>query len=279
MLDRFLSALSLVSRIPVRLRYKFDLSRIDFYLPITGLCPAFLAFLVFTLLRPFNSVLLSIILTLIVQYLCFNLFHLDGLMDTADAFLGTADREKRLAILKDSRIGVYGFFAGLADLGLKAALLYTIFAGTRAVPVFVFAYPIFGRFSAALIPCMTKPAQPDGLGALIKNSKAWRCIAGVLAALLIWLAFVWALHILPDLGAQPGFAALPDLSAQPGFAAIIPALIFHGVSLLLICPLTAFFYARLYTQSLGGYTGDALGAAIETAELLCLLAAYSAISL
>ncbi|MDR1149108.1 MAG: adenosylcobinamide-GDP ribazoletransferase, partial [Spirochaetaceae bacterium] len=47
-------------------------------------------------------------------------------------------------------------------------------------------------------------------------------------------------------------------------------------ALLLILPpvagvINALFFARLYRNALGGYTGDTLGAAIETGELLHLL--------
>ncbi|MDR2535471.1 MAG: adenosylcobinamide-GDP ribazoletransferase, partial [Treponema sp.] len=104
MFDRFFSTLSLVCRIPFKWRFTFDPSRIDFYLPIIGLFPALLGGLTFKVcMIGAESPLIATLITLIVQYAGFNLFHLDGLMDTADAFLGPFDREKRFAILKDSR--------------------------------------------------------------------------------------------------------------------------------------------------------------------------------
>ena len=112
MLDRFLSTFSLVSRIPVRGKFVFDTSRMDFHFPLVGVFPALIQLLLFGgLSLLWDNPRLTVIIVIITQYLCFNLFHLDGLMDTADAFLGTVDREKRQAILKDSRTGVYGFFA------------------------------------------------------------------------------------------------------------------------------------------------------------------------
>jgi cobalamin synthase len=51
----------------------------------------------------------------------------------------------------------------------------------------------------------------------------------------------------------------------------LTVIVVTALSLFLI-PLVSFFYARLYRKSLGGYTGDALGAAIETAEVLYLTA-------
>jgi len=267
-IDRFLSTLSVVSRIPIKLRFKFDPSRMDFYLPITGIFPALLGLLLYAIGSLFLNFpdALVVIFILIAQYLGFNLFHLDGLMDTADAFLGSADKEKRLLILKDSRIGVYGFFSGVTVLGLKAALLYSLFPFARNFPALVFAYPLWGRFSAALIPCMVKPLNPDSLGALAKDSRPLRCIFGMALALLLWTLPIQGLcNALPFFGI-PTTASMNEIL----FAAIITAL-----CLCVISPLVALYYARLYRNSLGGYTGDALGAAIETTEVLCGLAALA----
>jgi adenosylcobinamide-GDP ribazoletransferase len=278
MFDRFLSTLNVVSRIPIPLSFKFDSSRMDFYLPLTGICPALPGLVIFggvSLLfgNPEGTTGISAliaVLILIVQYFGFNLFHLDGLMDTADAFLGGADREKRLGILKDSRIGVYGFFAGFAALSLKAVILYNLFPFARDFPALIFAYPLWGRFSAALLPCITRPLNPSGLGALTKDARPLRCFTGMAAALLLWTLLVWALF-----NAVSRFTSPQSVIPRFTGSALLPSIITPAISLFAICPLTAFGYARLYKKSLGGYTGDALGAAIETAELMCLATALT----
>ena len=281
MFNRFLSTLSVVSRIPVKGRFNFDSSRMDFYLPITGICAALPGFLICTgaslwfnfsgEAAPAGIPALTACLILLVQYLGFNLFHLDGLMDTADAFLGAADREKRLGILKDPRVGVYGFFAGFAALGLKAVLLCALLPFARDFPALVFAYPIWGRFSAALVPCMSRPLNSGGLGALTKDARPRRCFGGMAAALLLWALIVRGLR------AAAVFAGLLSCNAPFAGSAPIPAFAAEALALPLICILTAFGYARLYRNNLGGYTGDALGAAVETAELLCMAAALAAL--
>jgi adenosylcobinamide-GDP ribazoletransferase len=268
MLDRFLSTFSLVSRIPVRLKFKFDPSWMDFCLPVVGLCPALISLLLFWGLSfLWDSPALVAIAVLAAQYLCFNLFHLDGLMDTADAFLGTVDKEKRQAILKDSRIGVYGFFAGFAALALKIALLAALHSLAFHYPAALLAYPLCGRYAASLVPCMAKPMNPGSLGAMAKDSKPLRSVSGCLLGLALWVHLAWGLLKLAALAIPPCFA--PGLFG----AAPVPALALLAASLLAIGPLTALFYARLYGKSLGGYTGDALGAAVETGEIAYLLAA------
>jgi adenosylcobinamide-GDP ribazoletransferase len=276
MLDPFLSTLSLVSRIPLKVKFTFDPSKTDFYLPLTGLFPALLGALVFSLGYLFLGDPLTVIPVLIAQYLAFNLFHLDGLLDTADAFLGTADREKRLALLKDPRIGVYGFFAGIAVLGLKCALLYRLFPQIPRFPAALLAYPLSGRLGAALIPGITKPLKTEGLGALAKNSRPWRAAAGALISLCFWTALVYGVRALY----RRWFLNSPGLFNDPAFGAGVfgppwnTPLPWALWGLPLLSPLTAWFVARGYTKRLGGYTGDALGAAVELGELLHLGGAY-----
>ena len=214
--------------------------------------------------------LIIMLIIIAVQYFCFNLFHLDGLCDTADAFLGAFDKEKRLAILKDSRIGVYGFFAGICALSFKAAFFWTVFPRITENPLFA-AWPLFGRFSAALIPCLSPPLRADGLGALAKNSRVYRCVLGLLTALAVYLA-VGAGAV--AVSARTATVASAKVSA-PFWAAPLPLLI-TAAAQTAAAFFVAVFFARLYRKRLGGYTGDTLGAAIETAELAAMPAAMLA---
>ncbi|MFP3088874.1 adenosylcobinamide-GDP ribazoletransferase [Treponema sp. TIM-1] len=254
MWNRFFSTLSLTSRIPLKVRFSFDPSRIDFYLPLIGIFPALLGALVFFLGGPG---FITVILVLLVQYLGFNLFHLDGLADTADAFLGNFDQEKRLAILKDSRMGVYGFFACFFLLTLKIYLLYRLCVWIPRFPAAILAYPFSGRLSAALIPGISKPLKPDGLGALAKNARPWRGVTGALIGLSLWAVLVYGgLKVY-------GFFNGSGVQAPP-----LSALSLFGLPLL--SPLISWALARQYQKHLGGYSGDTLGAAVELGELLHL---------
>jgi adenosylcobinamide-GDP ribazoletransferase len=113
---------------------------------------------------------------------------------------------------------------------------------------------------------MEKPSNPGGLGALGSNAKPTRAVLGAVTGLLFWIILAWALSNAVSLW-KPVFD-----TAILG-AVFLPSLLVLAVGLLVISPLAALFYARLYGKSLGGYSGDALGASIETAEILSLLAA------
>jgi adenosylcobinamide-GDP ribazoletransferase len=244
------------------MRFVWDIGRLDFHLPLVGLPAALLAFLTLAgaAAAGFDSTPAALS-CLAVQYLAFNLFHLDGLMDSADALLGHGDKEKRLAILKDSRIGVYAFFAGFVCLSFKTALIAGI---ARRMPgaeasllALLFAYPVAGRAAGALVPALIPPARPEGLGAIAAGARIHRIAAGTTVA----LATIWATTAVAGI-----VAARFDSAVFWGRAAL-------SLGLALIAAIVAAAtIAWSYRSAVGGYTGDAQGAAVELGELayLCL---------
>ncbi len=170
--------------------------------------------------------------------------HEDGLADVADGFGGGATRERKLEIMRDSRLGSYG---GLA-LGLS--LLLRVFAlaalAERSWLLAAAAMIATGAASrtAGLAPLLLlAPARVGGLGAAMPrpSSAAFRQ-AAVLAALL---------SLSPALcGAPPG----------------------NVIAAALLAGLAATLVARLADRQIGGYTGDVLGAAQQAAEIAGLLA-------
>lgn len=254
--NQMLSTLALVSRIPIPSRwYQFDASRVDVYLPLVGLIPslALAGFLQLSRLGNPEPMLFALVF-LIPYYFLFNLFHFDGLLDTADAFLGTIPKEKREAILKDPRVGVYGLWVGVVYLVTKLYFFQKIgeqgFSAEGAWGYFFFlSFPISSRTAAAVLPALFSPARKEGLGALVQGGSLWRALGGYLGAegfLLGVASILWG---------------IPTLS--------MPMLLYAG--LLLVLPFTvAGWVGHGYQKNLGGYTGDALGAAIELTELFHL---------
>jgi adenosylcobinamide-GDP ribazoletransferase len=90
--------------------------------------------------------------------------HEDGLADTADG-LGAFDREKRLAIMRDSRIGSYGVLALIIAIGTKAALLAQIAeqSGVLAGAAALIAAEGLSRLTALYPLHALSPARSDGL--------------------------------------------------------------------------------------------------------------------
>jgi adenosylcobinamide-GDP ribazoletransferase len=169
--------------------------------------------------------------------------HEDGLADVADGFGGGATRERKLDIMRDSRLGAYGACALFLALLLRAAALaaMTEQGGVLAALALISA----GAVSrvAGLAPMLTlAPARADGAGASAARPTGKALRAAIVIAALFSLA--------PALAGLPlRRIALADLAA----------------------PLAAAYVAGLARRRIGGYTGDVLGAAQQAAEVGVLL--------
>lgn len=247
---RFLTIFTLISRIPVNRRFEADFSRADFWIPALSPLASLAALAGFSAgMALTGSFLLAVLSSITSQYFLFNLFHFDGLVDSADALLPAASPERRLEILKDPRVGTYGFFCGILALGLRAGAILLLSENGILFSALVsgfLAAPLAGRLAAVLVPILAKPAKPAGLGALMSGFSLARIAAGAALAIIPVLFY--------------GFIAAGwRLSAVCLGATIIAA---AG---------SAFFVSRSYLRKVGGFTGDALGAAIEIGEVSALL--------
>lgn len=169
--------------------------------------------------------------------------HEDGLADTADGFGGGAAPERKLDIMRDSRMGSYGALALVLSMTIRAAAIAAL-NQPGVVSSAMIAAGISGRGGMLLLLLMLKPARPDGLGASLRRSRPSLVALGVgltVAASLLWLP------------------------TKPAVEALVLAL---GCTLLL---------AKLAHGQIGGYTGDVLGACEVAIECVVLTALVSAL--
>jgi adenosylcobinamide-GDP ribazoletransferase len=180
--------------------------------------------------------LLAALLTVTVWKLLSGGLHLDGLADCLDAMAGR-DREHRLAIMRDSRIGAFG------TIGLILFLMLEIVALAELSPAarwrVLLAAPAVGRAAPPLLACLLPAARADGHGAAFAAGVG-KGGAGLAAAL----------------GALVALVALGEA----------------GLAVAALGLVVAVGGARLVAGRVGGLTGDVLGAAVEGAELTALLA-------
>ena len=184
--------------------------------------------------------LLSAALLLVFWTWATGALHLDGLADSADAWVGghgaTPDltRERTLEIMKDPRCGPMGVVALVGVLLLKFATLASLPAGAL---VLLPLAPLLGRAVLTLAFLTTPYVRREGLGsALVSAPRGW-CVAVLLA-----LAIVCAVLRLP--GAWAAGAAL----------------------------LVFLLWRRACIARLGGMTGDTAGALAELTETAVLVA-------
>ncbi|ONI69901.1 adenosylcobinamide-GDP ribazoletransferase [Kribbella sp. ALI-6-A] len=207
--------------------------------------------------------------------------HLDGLADTADAFGSRRDRETKLRIMKQSDIGPFGVVAIVAVLLIDVAALTTCIQagfGWQAVLVATVASRLTLPWSCRVgVPS----ARPDGLGAMVAATvRPYAAALVTLAVLALVLALAWLTAPSPDLASSTtlkgahevsaGLTILPPVAPDDRAFALWPALIGTTLAILLTVAL-ALAATRRARTSLGGITGDTLGATVELALPLALL--------
>lgn len=176
----------------------------------------------------------SAALTLFAWVVFTRAFHLDGFMDTCDGLFGGWTPERRLEIMKDSRMGAFGVAGGILALiteysalssstNLFAAIMLATTLGRWASPLVIYAFPY---------------AREDGLGIEMKRNVSIKevIIATLIAGITAWSVSSWMGFILMLCTAVAGF-------------------------------LVAFYAMRL----LSGLTGDIYGTVTTLIEMLVLV--------
>jgi adenosylcobinamide-GDP ribazoletransferase len=190
--------------------------------------------------------LLAGVVTVLVVTLGTRALHLDGLADTVDGLGSGKDAEAALKIMKASDIGPMGVVA------LVLVLFAQVFAAAALLPrpwgwVQVVVVVIMAR-AALLFGCVkgVPAARPDGLGALVAGTVPAE------AAVVGWVV----------LG---GVATLIDqVAGQPYWLPLVVMMVVAGVVAGLV---------QVAINRFGGITGDVLGALVEVAATLLLVAA------
>lgn len=198
------------------------------------------------LLPPVPAALwVAVVLSTVFSVMLTGAFHEDGLADLADGLGGSAQRERALEIMKDSRIGSYGAIALVLVLLTKVALLALLAQGSGWLAVVaLFAAHVTSRTMPLLI-IRTLPHVGDTPQSKSKPLAESLSNAGLFAGLAWWaLAMALAWWLLPG---------------APWAPAVLGALI--GLA----------WMWRLLHRRLQGFTGDGLGTTQQVCELLFYL--------
>ncbi|ALX94624.1 adenosylcobinamide-GDP ribazoletransferase [Serratia fonticola] len=243
----FWATLQLMTRIPLPASWTQGLAMDNYQrgivgFPLIGLIVGAIGGAVFTLLAPWCGVPLAALSYVLALALVTGAFHLDGLADTCDGVFSARTREKMLEIMRDSRLGTNGGLALIFIVVTKVLVISEL--ALRGVPM-------LATLAAAGVACRSlvvlmmyrQPYAREGNG--LGNLYIGKISGG---QTLFTLALGAALVALLGHGHGQGLFAL-------------------GCALIAVLLLRAYLRRRL-----GGQTGDTLGAAIEIAELIFLLA-------
>jgi adenosylcobinamide-GDP ribazoletransferase len=170
--------------------------------------------------------------------------HLDGWADTGDAFFSYNEREKRLEILDDPRLGAFGTMGLVLLIIVKIALFNEILMrGTENIALFI-AIPFLARAAMNLYFSTVRLAKDKGIAHFFKEKIStnrligWTLVSG--AVILFAVGFV-----------------LNSL--------LIPVVIAAVLAI-------AFFMFRNWSlKHFGGVSGDLCGAFIEGMEAVLWL--------
>src|SRR5262249_5390507 len=161
--------------------------------------------------------------------------HEDGLADLVDGLGGGSDKETKLEIMRDSRLGTYGALALLVSFAAKLCALITL-SKSAVLPSLIVAHALARATLPRLAPTMPY-ARGDGLSAAGGRPTTGTAAVAALLGLVI------------------AGATLPlKEAAESVLFAVVGAI---GVAL-------------VAKRQIGGQTGDVLGAAEQVAETAVL---------
>ena len=235
----YLIALQFLTIIPLPFSVrceKEDLGRATAFFPLVGLSiGAMLAGLNWLiapwLARPLVDALLITVLAVVTGAL-----HLDGLADVCDGLAARGDRERFLAVMKDSSTGAVGAVGLALGLLLKWQALLAVPTEIKWQALLLFL--LLSRFGQVQTIVFARNARQDGLGStLIKAAGALQLLAagGITLAAAWWLMGVKGLVIL---------------------------------AVIVVCT----WLLKLWShRRLGGITGDIIGCITELNEILALI--------
>jgi len=165
--------------------------------------------------------------------------HMDGYCDTSDALASWQDKERRLEILKDPRVGAFALIRFVVYILVCFALFYELY--TREIIVGIgLLYPLSRCFT--VWSAMTMPnARKDGMLAAFAEKAGHHQAVVVLTVLSVLAAAGWV------------WATFPQ-----------------GLAGLVLCLPVTLWYRSMTMKRFGGVTGDTTGYYLQTLELTFL---------
>lgn len=168
--------------------------------------------------------------------------HLDGWMDTSDAYFSYQDKEKRLEIMKDPRAGAFAVISVIVLLSARFLFIYeSMMLDSLVLASMIGVIPFFSRMIMGILMVTGKTAKEEGMAHYFKqHTSPVYLLTYSIPYVLIAVIFLW---LLPNIA---------DLFLLFTLAAVLLNL----------------WIRRQTIKWFGGITGDTLGASVEGAETL-----------
>lgn len=184
-----------------------------------------------------NSVLYACVATVIPVIITGGI-HIDGLIDTFDAIFCYGDVDKRLEVLKDSRVGAFGVIYTIMYFILTFGVFESVFYKDVSLVLFVSVYCI-SRITSGIITVNFPQSKDSGLQKNFTEDSNVKIVNFVLVALLILFM-------------------------------IINSIKFDVLVLMSIIVFYSWLY-RFSKKLIGGLAGDLIGFSLTIFELILLV--------
>lgn len=221
------------------------------YFPAVGIIIGAIAGLVYWLAQLLWSNSIAVVLCVIGAVLLTGAFHEDGLADVADS-AGAWTTEKKLEIMRDSRIGTYGGLALILAVTLSVIALIDVSTGTGNTVSVVIATLILahtlGRWSSLVLIYTTQYARDNAANKVfVDGVNQHRLLIGSVTTLAVLMGcYFW--------------------------------LSFGAAIALLVALVCIYLSRRWFIRNIGGITGDCLGAANKLVEISVYLSVAASLS-
>jgi adenosylcobinamide-GDP ribazoletransferase len=235
--NSFFVAMQFMTRLPVPRAIEYSpnaLAKSAVFFPAVGLLVGAGGAALYLLLSPHVTRDVVVVLILVYLVAVTGGLHEDALGDAADGLGGGWEKERVLAIMRDSRLGTYGTIA--ITLGLLARFVFLKQLAPGKFVGFLIAGQVLGRWTALPLAYFLPSARDDepGQGKLIAHKitsaslVAGTCLALATVAVVLKLAALWAAIVAVVIAAASGF---------------------------------------YYRHRIGGVTGDCMGATTQLTEV------------
>jgi adenosylcobinamide-GDP ribazoletransferase len=239
-IKRALIALQFLTIIPLKIRGTVqteDLAGSMTWYPLVGACLGAMSAFIFWIVLQFFSFPVAIVTSVISLIILSGALHLDGLADMCDGFYGGRDRDRVLAIMKDSHSGAMAVVGIFCLLSLKIAFLSEM--DPKWLLRTLIVVPAIGRWSMVWLCAKSRYARNEGGTA----------------------------------SGYVGHVKSSGLAMATATGAVLAAVFlgWRGLAALAIAAMATEIFRRYVEHRIGGMTGDTLGACSELVEVLVLI--------
>lgn len=232
----FLIALQFFTTIPIRKEISMTSAYIERtvrLLPLLGILQGAIysgCLYILSEWSPFSDLATAFIIWLLAIIVTGGL-HLDGWIDSNDAYFSYRDPAKRLEIMADPRVGAFGVISVIMLLAAKFLFIYEIVQKAESIAyLWIMTIPLLGKMVAGLMLLFVPAVKNEGLAHFFQKACKRQTV---------WIYPVYLLFFLWNK---------------------------EFVLMMVAAMLLFMLWKKIAVRSFGGITGDVIGAATEGTE-------------